>query len=706
MKRSLVKGQNNTSLLTCEKNQYRITIYLHWLQKKNKFYVHVFILGILFFIVRNSYSQKLIQEAYPFQPIAFNKVKVEDKFWSARIETNRKVTIPYEFRKCEKTGRLDNFAVAAGVKKGKFVGIRYNDSDVFKIIEGASYSLQQHYDPQLDAYLDSIIGLIAGAQEEDGYLYTNRTIDPQNPAKNAGNQRWCYLSSSHELYNVGHMYEAAVAHYLATNKKEFLNVAIRNANLICNVFGPGKIHLVPGHEEIEIGLVRLYGVTGEKKYLDMAKFFLDERGNKKGHKLYGSYCQDHIPVIRQTKAVGHAVRAAYLYCGMADVAAITKDTAYIHAIDKIWSNVVGTKLYITGGIGARHQGEMFGDDYELPNMTAYNETCASIANAMWNYRMFLLHGESKYIDVLERILYNGLISGVSLDGKKFFYVNPLKSDGKYKFNQGFCTRKPWFNCSCCPTNIVRFLPSIPGYIYAMKKNDIYVNLFIGSTASFKVGVNKIELKQETDYPWNGKIKITVNSHNKQQFRLFLRIPSWAKGQVIPSNLYTFSDNKKIKPVLIKINNKKVKYHILNGYAVINRTWENNDEIFIDIPMEIRRIVANEKVEADRGYEAYQRGPIVYCLEGIDNNGNALNTIITNKNKIDYSFMADLLGGVMVLQFKGQQVWENDKTQTEEVINTKLTAIPYYAWSNRGAGSMTVWIPSEKNIFKKKFFNKN
>lgn len=639
------------------------------------------------FFATSANSQELLQGAYPFQPVSFTQVKIEDKFWTNRIETNRSVTIPYDFRKCEETGRIDNFAVAAGIKTGEFVGTRFDDSDVFKIIEGASYSLQQQYDPQLDAYLDSVISLISGAQEEDGYLYTCRTIDPQNPVKYAGNQRWSFIEQSHELYNVGHMYEAAVAHYLATGKKSFLNVAVKNANLICRIFGPDKVHIVPGHEEIEIGLVRLYRATGDQKYLDMAKFFIDERGNKKGHKLFGEYCQDHSPVIEQTKAVGHAVRAGYLYCGMADVAAMTKDTAYIRAIDRIWANVVETKLYLTGGIGARHEGEMFGDDYELPNETAYNETCAAIANAMWNHRMFLLHGESKYIDVLERVLYNGFLSGVSLEGDKFFYPNPLQCSKNYQ-------RKAWFNCSCCPSNVVRFLPSLSGYIYAQKDDALYVNLFVGSKTSLRINNIETELKQETNYPWDGKIKLTVHSSKEQSFKLFVRIPGWAQNQVAPSSLYFFSDNRIAKPIIIKVNNKKVDYELKNGYAVIDRTWKDKDEIGVDLPMVVRRVLANEKIEANRGLEAYQRGPIVYCLEGIDNNGNALNAIVSDKNKVEYSFIPGLLNGVGVLHFKGQQTRNDEKPDNKKVKETQLTAIPYYAWAHRGESSMTVWLPQK------------
>jgi len=664
---------------------------------KKKYVLSGVILVTLSLFLKNTYSQEVIPNIYPYQPISFTNVKVEDQFWAPRIETNMKITIPHSFQKCEETGRIDNFAIAAGIKKGKFVGIEFDDSDVFKIIEGASYSLQLQYDPVLDSYLDSIIYLIAGAQEEDGYIYTCRTIDPQNINRNwspsVGNQRWSNEGASNELYNVGHLYEAGVAHYLATKKKTLLNVAIKNADLISNIFGQGKIRLVPGHEVIEMGLVRLYRVTGNMKYLDMAKFFLDERGNIRGHKLFGANFQDDIPIVNQTKAVGHSVRAGYLYCGIADVGALTNDKAYIHTIDQIWENVVGTKLYLTGGIGSTRRGESFGEEYELPNETAYNETCAAIANAMWNYRMFLLHGQAKYIDVLERILYNGFLSGVSLEGDKFFYPNPLESKGDYK-------RQSWFTCACCPSNVVRFMPSIPGYIYAMKENDLYINLFIGSTVSVRIEGSEFKLKQETNYPWDGKVKLTVYSPKELTFKLYIRIPGWTMNQVVPSDLYTFSDKKSITPVSIKVNNKKVKYNINEGYAIIEKDWRNKDEIVIDIPMVVRRVAATEKVIADRGYEGYQRGPIVFCFEGIDNNGNALNAVVTDKNKIGYFFKPDLLKGVGVLQFMGQQVWKNKKSQMEEIKNTKLMAIPYYAWAHRGDSSMSVWIPSEKSILKK------
>lgn len=412
-----------------------------------------------------SYAQKNVD--YNIQGVPISQVSIKDQFWTPRIETNRTVTIPSSFKKCEETGRVENFVLAAK-KSGKFLTtFPFDDTDIYKIIEGASFSMSVHPDKKLDKYVDSLINLIAKAQEPDGYLYTARTIDPANPHAWSGKERWVQESvMSHELYNSGHLFEAASAHFIATGKRNFLNIALKNANLLVTVFGPGKRNDAPGHEIVEMGLVRLYRITNEKKYLDLAKFFIDSRGKKIDPKR--SYFQDQEPLIQQDEAVGHAVRAGYLYSGVADVAALTGNKDYINAIDKIWVNMVTKKFYITGGIGARHSGEQFGDNYELPNLTAYNETCAAIANVYWNYRMFLLHGDAKYIDVMERSLYNNVIAGVGLDGKTFFYPNPLEADGKFKFNREALNRQPWFDCSCCPTNICRFLPSVPGYIYAQK----------------------------------------------------------------------------------------------------------------------------------------------------------------------------------------------------------------------------------------------
>lgn len=647
------------------------------------------VIVILFLFFACKEKENIVRKDYPIKPVPFTEVELKDNFWLPRIETNLKVTIPFAFKKCEETGRIDNFVKAGGLMEGKFIGRRYNDSDVFKIMEGAAYSLSLHPDPELEKYMDDLISKIEAAQEEDGYLYTARTIDPENPPPGAGKKRWSNLGSSHELYNVGHMYEAAVAYYMATGKRNFLNIAIKNADLICKVFGPNKRHGYPGHQEIEIGLVKLYRITGEEKYLKLAKFFLDERGRYKFKKQFSDtspfsiynqpwYMQAHKPVVEQKKAVGHAVRATYMYSGMADVAALTGDTAYINAIDCIWDNVVSKKLYITGGIGSLHEGEAFGEDYELPNATAYNETCAAIGNVLWNYRLFLLHGDAKYIDVLERTLYNGLISGVSLSGDRFFYPNPLESDGKYKFNQGEATRKPWFDCACCPTNICRFLPSLPGYIYACRDGIIYVNLFIQSEANVRVFNNKkVQLIQKTNYPWNGKIKIIVNPEVPSDFEIKIRIPGWALGKPVPSDLYSFLDHAIEKPRL-KVNSQIQPLNINKGYASIKKYWKKGDTIELELPMPVQRIIANEKVEADSGKVAIQRGPLVYCFEGVDNGGKVLNRFIPDSMKFKVEFHPELLGGINVLIGESKE--------------EKLVAIPYYAWSHRGVGEMAVWLP--------------
>ena len=461
---------------------------------------------------------KSLAQDYPIKPVAFTQVNITDNFWAPRLETNRKVTIPYNFQKCEETGRIRNFAIAGGLEEGEFEGIYFNDSDVFKVIEGASYSLHVHDDPELKAYLDDLIAKIAAAQEDDGYLYTNRTIDPSKAADGGGVERWTSLQVHHELYNVGHMYEAAVAHYQATGERSLLDVAIKNADLIDKVFGPGKNMGVPGHQEIEIGLVKLYRVTGAQKYLDLAKFFVDQRGNTEGYDLAGGrnagrYMQDHKPLAQQEEAVGHSVRAGYFYSGATDVAALTGETAYDQALDKIWKDIVHQKIYLTGGIGAERQHEGFGPDYELPNGTAYTETCAAIALMLWNHRMFLRSGEVKYMDVFERTLYNGFLAGISFEGNTFFYPNPLEVDGVTKFNQGVCGRSPWFDCSCCPVNVVRILPSLPGYIYSTKGQEVFVNLYIGNEAEFAIGEQTLKLSQSTNYPWDGQGELSMHSCN-------------------------------------------------------------------------------------------------------------------------------------------------------------------------------------------------
>jgi DUF1680 family protein len=627
------------------------------------------------------------KSGYPIKPISFTNVKITDVFWSKRIETNRTVTIPFGFEKCENEGRIRNFARAGGLLEGEYEGkMPFDDTDVYKIIEGASYSLAVHPDAELEKYIDGIIEKIAAAQEDDGYLCTWKTINPDTtPAwwVKPG-PRWHSLGASHELYNSGHMYEAAVAHYMATGKKNFLNIALKNANLITETFGPGKKLEVPGHQIIETGLVKLYLVTQDKRYLDMAKFFLDQRGNAEGHALYGSYSQDHKLVTQQDEAVGHAVRAVYMYSGMADIAAIMNDSFYLKAVDKIWENVVSKKLYITGGIGARHDRESFGDNYELPNLTSYNETCAAIGNIYWNHRMFLLHGEAKYIDVLERTLYNGMISGVSLEGNSFFYPNCLQSDGKYKFNQGSLTRKPWFDCSCCPTNVIRFIPSVPNYIYAYKGDSLYVNLFVASEADVEIRNIRLNIAQETEYPWDGKVKIIINPEKNEIFTVNIRIPGWALGNVVPSDLYRYLKTNDEK-ITLKVNDEVLDLNLNKGFTSITRGWSKGDVIELDLPMPVRRVLAHEEVKSDHGKVALVRGPIVYCAEWTDNDMSVLGLVVPDDAELTTEYRKNLLNGAVVIE--GEVLNKSGK-------KGELVAIPYYAWSHRGPGEMAVWLYRE------------
>lgn len=627
---------------------------------------------------------------YPIQGIPFNEVKISDQFWLPKIETNRTVTIPASFAKCEEMGRMDNFLIAGKKMQGPVKGkMPFDDSDVYKIIEGASYSMTVTPDARLDGYVDSIIDIIKIGQEADGYLTTYKTIDSTNAPASwcpAGG-RWKNESCSHELYNAGHLYEAAVAHYRATGKTSLLDIATKNADLLLKVYAEGKNPDVPGHQIVETGLIKLYQVTHKEAYLKLARHFLDFRGDSTKRPLWGPYNQDHQPVTQQEEAVGHAVRAPYMYAGMTDIAALYKDEAYTRAVDKIWDNIVNKKFYLTGGIGARHEGEAFGNNYELPNLTAYNETCAAIANVYWNYRMFLLHGDSKYIDVLERSLYNGVISGVGLDGKTFFYPNPLECDMHYKFNSGgSLTREPWFDCSCCPTNLCRFMPSIPGYIYAQAKNSLYVNLFVSSASTIHMeNSSPVAISQQTQYPWEGKVTISVSPEKASQFALHLRVPGWAKDQVTPGDLYSFITPEK-DSVSITVNGEAVAYRSEKGYAVIDRQWEKGDVVSYTLPMNIRRVKSKEQVVENAEKVAIERGPMVYCLEGADNPTELMKVILPDSANLISSFAPDKLNGVVTIT--GNALLPEGARSKSIVI----TAIPYYAWNNRGANEMKVWLP--------------
>jgi len=633
---------------------------------------------------------------YPVKPVPFTAVHISDTFWAPRIEINRTVTIPFAFGKNEETGRVGNFERAAEVLQGhppadrKPPGYPFDDTDIYKVLEGASYSLSVQPNPQLSAYLDRMIATIASAQEPDGYLYTARTIDPAHPHKWSGQERWVNEKvDSHELYDLGHLYEAAVAHYQATGERSLLDVALRTANLLTTTFGPGKQSIWPGHEITEMGLAKLYRVTGDERYLALARFMLDQRGPDGTPGAGRTYNQSQIRVVDQTEAVGHAVRAMYLYSGMADVAALTGDQSYLHAIDRIWQNVVGRKIYITGGIGARGEGEAFGDDYELPNATAYNETCAAVGNDFWNHRLFLLHGEARYIDVLERTLYNGLLAGVSLDGKSFFYPNPLESAGQYK-------RSPWFGVACCPGNITRFLASLAGYVYAQRADSIYVNLFIAGAADIAMASgNKVQLVQATRYPWDGDVRITVRPQAPGPFTLRIRVPGWAGNDAVPSDLYHFM-TPVTTPVTLSVNGQNVPLTMEQGYVVVTRPWKTGDFVWLHLPMPVRRVVASNDVSADRGRVALQRGPIVFAAEWPDSpGGHVLNLMLPDAEPLRAEPRPRLLNGVEVIAGHAL-AYSADASGNVTSRKQPFVAIPYYAWANRGPGEMSVWLADRED----------
>jgi hypothetical protein len=624
------------------------------------------------------------QPDYPIQTVDIREVKLTDSFWLPLIRTVQEKTIGYALEKCREEGRFDNFLIAGGKMEGPVRGyMPFDDTDVYKIIEGASNSLISSPNPQLEALLDSLIGIIKTGQEQDGYLTTWRTIDPAKPPATwvsvEEGKRWESLGASHELYNSGHMFEAAAVHYAATGKNNFLDIATKNADLLVQTFGPGKLEAPPGHQIVETGLIKLYRLTGNKDYLSLAKFFLDSRGDSTTHVLYGPYSQDHISVTEQKEVVGHSVRAVYMYAGMTDIAALYRDTAYLQAVHNLWDNLVMKKMYLTGGIGARRDGESFGDDYELPNLTAYNETCASIGNVYWNHRLFMLESDVKYFDVIERTLYNGLISGLSLDGTEFFYPNALESDGVYKFNQGACTRKSWFDCSCCPTNLIRFLPAVPGLIYAKRADTLYVNLYASNAADIDLNGKPLKVSQQTDYPWNGQVTIIVSPEVPHDFVVKARIPGWVRNEVLPGGLYEYNDSI-IPRWSVSVNGEPLTSYTPDGYVTISRTWNTGDIITLNFSMEVRQVRADKRVEENGDKLALEYGPLVYAVEETDNTNIDVLTI-TKDEAFRAAKRDDVLKGVNVVTVEGGK---ND-----------LTAIPYYAWSNRGIGKMKVWLPAER-----------
>ncbi len=618
--------------------------------------------------------------SYPIQPVDIRQVHLSDSFWLPVIERVQAITIDYALEKCRQEGRMDNFLLAAGKLEGPARGaMPFDDTDLYKIIEGASSSLISAPNPELARRLDTLISIIALGQEPDGYLTTWRTIDPARPpapwVKVIEGKRWESLESSHELYNAGHLYEAAYQHFAATGQRNFLDIALKNADLVVRTFGnnPDQLHKVPGHQIIETGLIKLYQATGRQEYLSLARYFLDHRGDSSHHALYGPYSQDHQLVVDQEEVVGHAVRAVYMYAAMTDIAALQQDSAYRRAVDALWHNMVEKKMYLTGGIGSRHEGEAFGENYELPNLTGYAETCAAIGSVYWNHRLHRLGGEGRYFDVIERTLYNGLLSGLSLDGKQFFYPNALESDGQYRFNMGQCTRQGWFDCSCCPTNLIRFLPRVPELLYSQAGDTLWVNLFASSRATVAIASQTLEISQETRYPWSGQVVIRVKGTKRSPATLRVRVPGWAQGEVLPGDLYRYSSARQGRISLL-LDGEEQEIDIRNGYLSLSGQWEGDHELVLSLPMTVRQVEAHSLVADNRGKRALEYGPLVYAVEKADAGSAWEELSLREGEACDVVWKPDLLGGVNTIGWGPYR------------------AIPYYAWSNRGVNPMKVWLP--------------
>jgi DUF1680 family protein len=621
---------------------------------------------------------------YPFQPVPFTAVRVTGGFWQAKQEVNRTITVPFALQQCEESGRVKNFDLAAEVMRRRAAGEKdfsitpptiypFDDTDAYKAIEGAAYVLSMQRDTALEARLDGWIARIAAAQEPDGYLYTFRTMHPDTPGhKWVSQERWDNDPKlSHELYDAGHLYESGVAYFQATGKRALLDVCLKNAELLWKVFGEGRRRLAPGHEIVEMGLVKLYRVTGDPRWLALAKEFLDARGPG------GSpYSQQHKLVVDQDEAVGHAVRANYLYSGMADVAALTGDERYFSAIRKIWGNMAAKKLYLTGGVGALADGEAYGADYDLRN-DGYNETCAAVALMMWNHRMFLLTGEAQYMDVFERTAYNGFLSGVSASGDRFFYPNPLAYDGVKKNNHGFAGRAPWFGCACCPPNLMRTLAALTGYFYAVRDDALYVNFYAQSEGEAKIAGTMVQLAQTTDYPWSGKVKLAVSPEKPAKFTVRVRIPGWVQGRPVPSDLYRYGNDQPM-PWRVSIGREEFKALSEAGYVSITREWRRGDTVELDFPLRVREVRGHEKIAATQGRVAFEQGPVVYCVEEI---GQKITPeALAAPFSISTGPGAGTFQGVTVFTLKG-------------ATGATLQAIPYFAWNNRGLAPMAVWLPA-------------
>lgn len=647
------------------------------------------LIGLFLFVFLNTavFAQKVTPK---LENINFSKVTVEDAFWKPRMEKVAEITIPVCMDQTEiKTPRIRNFEITAGLRKGDFEGIFYDDSDVFKALEAIAYSLKVKNNPEIEKRADGWIDKIAAAQQPNGYLNTFYTL--KEPDK-----KWSDMSM-HEDYNGGHLIEAGVAYFNATGKRKLLDVAIKFADHFDALFGPDKRHWVTGHQELELALVKLYKTTGNKKYLNLADWLLSERGHKHavGYTWTDwrdtAYAQDVLPVKQQTQITGHAVRAMYLYTGAADVAAMTGDGEYFKAMKTVWEDVVHRNMYVTGGIGSSGSNEGFSVDYDLPNEKAYCETCASVGMVFWNQRMNALSGNSQYIDVLEKVLYNSALDGLSFEGDRFFYGNPLASNGQH-------FRKEWFGTACCPSNIARLVASLGDYIYGVSDKDIFVNLFIGSSTSLTIQDSKVELRQITAYPWNGKVSLEVKPSKKSSFTLRIRIPGWLKGQAVPGDLYQFKEVKQVQlPILL--NGVSIPYTEESGYALIEREWKMGDIITFELPMDIKRVTARPELKAANNRVALQRGPLIYCVEGTDNEGKAWNFILPDNEAIKANFDEKMLGGLMKLQFSAPTVKISADGLDVSTSKQNITAIPYFSWCNRGQTPMQVWLPTKMEDIK-------
>ncbi|QJE94520.1 glycoside hydrolase family 127 protein [Luteolibacter luteus] len=656
------------------------------------------------------FSSAAIAAEESLREVPFDRVLLQDEFWSPRLDRQRTVLVPFAFGKTEEA--VAHLQAAADVLAGKHLDNppaphRYNTSDLYKVMEGAAYLLKSKRDPGIEAKMDHITDVIAASQKPDGYIYPAHVIGNGSAKDEMGDKPYTFEVHSHELYNVGHLYEAAVAYYRATGKRKLLDVAEKNARHVNHVFFEGDpayndgkpVNQAPGHQEIEMALVKMYEVTGEQLYLDMARRFLEVRGvtyvpHGEGT-MAPSYAQQHAPVLEQKDPVGHAVRATYMYSAMADVGRLEKDPAYGRALETIWTNMVDKLIHITGGLGAIHGIEGFGPDYELPNADAYNETCAAVGNVFFNHRLFLNQRDARYLDVAEVSLFNNVLAGVNLEGNRFFYVNPLEADGHRPFNQGVPGRAEWFHTACCPTNLARLLPQVAGMIYAVDSSDLYVAHYAGCSTELEVGGAKVKVSQRTGYPFSGKVELTLGPDAPVDFALRLRIPTWTGDRFMPGKLYGFLDQAPSSRFTVTVNGKPENATMEKGFAVIRRTWKAGDQVNLELAMPVRFAGCDPRVKANVDRLAVTCGPLVYCAEGVDNDGGVLNTFVSaplpasqlQRSQQDIGGLAK----VTALSFPAQRLSEG------KAKDGTLKMIPYYAWNNRGAGEMEIWLPRKKEM---------